>query len=253
MLKNLMRGAAACAVLAILPASTAGAAAPSALPTVKRTVSAATSSTTYTAPISGYVSARLSAARGDWDLVVRNARTNALVGRSQGFRSDEVVQTWVRAGDKLTAQGVRKAGAARTAQVTFDLVDVAPPKAATPQQLVRVHANPLKLNVLDGVPGFDVTESRGPDFVDVIVDGPAQLGRLKSMGLSYDVREADMGALDRRTARADARYSARVAASPLPSGRTDYRSYDDTQAELKDLVAKHPDTARGQVIGTSFQ
>src|SRR3954467_8632267 len=182
MLRNLLRGGAACALLAILPAATA-AAAPATLPTVKRTVSAASTTTTYTAPISGYVSARLSAARGDWDLVVRNARTNALVGHSQGFRSDEVVQTWVRAGDKLTAQGVRKAGAARTAQVTFDLVDVAPPKVSTPQQLVRVHANPLKLNVLDGVPGFDVTESRGPDFADVIVDGPAQIARMKQMGL----------------------------------------------------------------------
>src|SRR4051812_20959847 len=253
MLKNLLRGAVAGALLLIGPAAAQAAEAPATLPTVTRALSTTAAKATYTAPISGYVSVRLGAAKGDWDLAVRNARTGALVGRSEGFRSDEVVQTWVRAGDTLVAQGIRNGNAARSAKVAFDLVDVAPPKAAAPQQLVRVHANPLKLNVLDGAPGFDVTESRGPDFVDVIVDGPAQLGRLKSMGLSYDVREADMGALDRRTARADARYSARVAASPLPSGRTDYRSYDDTQAELKDLVAKHPDTARGQVIGTSFQ
>src|SRR5204863_3215268 len=144
--------------------------------------------------------------------------------------------TWAQAGDQLVAQGVRKAGAARTASVTFDLVDVAPPKAATPQQLVRVHANPLKLNALDGVPGFDVTESRGPDYVDVIVDGPAQIARLKSLGLDFTVREPDMGALDRRREATDARYTASVKSSPLPSGRTDYRDYDSIQAELKDIA-----------------
>ena len=216
MLKNVLRGAVAGALLLIGPAAAQGAEAPATLPTVTRALSTTATKATYTAPISGYVSARLSAARGDWDLAVRNARTGALVGRSQGFRSDEVVQTWVQAGDKLVAQGVRKAGAARSAKVSFDLVDVAPPKIATPQQLVRVHANPLKLNSLDGVPGFDVTESRGPDFVDVIVDGPAQIARLKQMGLKYTVRETDMGALDRKTFQEDARYSARVAAAQRP-------------------------------------
>src|SRR4051794_9103697 len=253
MLKNVLRGAVAGALLLIGPAAAQAAEAPATLPTVTRALSTTASSTTYTAPISGYVSARLSAAKGDWDLAVRNAKTGALVGRSQGFRSDEVVQTWVQAGDQLVAQGIRKGDAARSAKVTFDLVDVAPPKVAAPQQLVRVHANPLKLNALDGVAGFDVTESRGPDYVDVIVDGPAQLARMKAMGLDYTVREADMGALDRRRAAADAAYSARVAASPLPSGRTDYRSYDEIQAELKDIAAKHPDTVRPVVIGTSFQ
>src|SRR4051812_39362271 len=246
-----LRGAIFAALLLIVPATAT--AAPATLPTVTRTVSAGSAATTYTAPISGYVTTRLNAAKGDWDLAVRNAQTGALVGRSQGFRSDEVVQSWVQAGDKLVAQGVRKSNAARSARVTFDLVDVAPPKAATPQQLVRVHANPLKLNVLDGVSGFDVTESRGPDFVDVIVDGQAQIARLKQMGLKYTVRETDMEALDRRAAQADARYSARVAASPLPTGRTEYRNYDDIQAELKDIATKHPDTVKPFVIGTSFQ
>src|SRR3954470_13965837 len=216
MFKHVLRGALAGALVLAVPAA-ASEAMPASLPTVTRAISATQAATTYTAPISGYVTARLSAPSGDWDLVLRDARTHRVIERSQGFRSDEVAQTWVRAGDRLTAEGVRRAGAGRGAKVTFDLVDVAPPKVATPQQLVRVQANPLKLDSLDGVPGFDVTESRGPDYVDVIVDGPAQIARMKAMGLDYTVREADMGALDRRRATTDAAYSARVAASPLPS------------------------------------
>src|SRR4051794_14383429 len=163
MFKHILRGAVAGALLLAVPAA-APAATPASLPTVTRAISAARTATTYTAPISGYVSARLSAPSGDWDLALRDARTHRVIERSQGFRPDEVVQTWVRAGDRVTAEGVRRDGASRSAKVSFDLVDVAPPKAATPQQLVRVHANPLKLNRLDGVAGFDVTESRGPAY-----------------------------------------------------------------------------------------
>src|SRR3954469_23078271 len=159
MLKNVLRGAVAGALLLIGPAAAQAAEAPATLPTVTRALSTTAAKATYTAPISGYVSARLSAAKGDWDLAVRNARTHALVGRSEGFRSDEVVQAWVHAGDRLVAQGVRHGGAARTATITFDLVDVAPPKVATAPELVRVHAAPQKLAALDGIPGFDVTES----------------------------------------------------------------------------------------------
>src|SRR5947209_7690252 len=163
MLKSTLRGAAAGVLLLCVPGS-ASAAAPASLPPVARALSAHATTAIYTAPISGFVSARLSAPSGDWDLALRNARTHALIGRSQGFRSDEVVQTWVQAGDRLVAQGIRNHGASRTARVTFDLVDVAPPKVAAPQELVRVHADPLKVQPLDGQPGFDVTESRRADY-----------------------------------------------------------------------------------------
>ncbi len=69
MLKNLVRSAAIGALALAVPAA-AQAAAPASLPTVTRTVSAASAATTYTAPISGYVTARLSAPRGDWDIEV---------------------------------------------------------------------------------------------------------------------------------------------------------------------------------------
>jgi len=41
--------------------------------------------------------------------------------------------------------------------------------------------------------------------------------------------------------------------SPLPSGRTTYRTYDDIQSELKKLVAEHPDRVRPVTIGRSYQ
>ena len=54
---------------------------------------------------------------------------------------------------------------------------------------------------------------------------------------------------------ADRRATTRAgeAGSSLPSGRTSYRTYDDIQAELKQLVTQHPGLVRKVVFGTSYQ
>ncbi|HEY3020522.1 MAG TPA: M14 family zinc carboxypeptidase, partial [Solirubrobacteraceae bacterium] len=102
--------------------------------------------------------------------------------------------------------------------------------------------------------GFDVTEDRRANWVDVIVDGPAQLDTLRRLRQRFDVRIANLQDAYAASRRADARYGARVAgASPLPSGRTTYRTYTEIQDELKKVAADHPDTVRPLVIGKSFQ
>ena len=55
-------------------------------------------------------------------------------------------------------------------------------------------------------------------------------------GLVADIRAPE--AAEREARAADRAYTARLGAagSPLPSGRTEYRSYDDIQNELKDLT-----------------
>src|SRR3954463_16248627 len=257
-MRRISLAGAACALLAVALPAGASATTPTLLPAVKRTLSAGAAaprtcdraprsgrglaSTTYVAPMSGYVTTRLRAASGDWDLLLRDGASGRRVAASQGFRSSEVVGAWVHAGDRLVAEGCRRSGRSRTATVSFRLADVSAPKAAGIPELVRVHGDPRKLNGLEALKGFDVTESRRSDYADVIVDSPQRLATLRAMKLRYDVRVADLNAADAAAARADVRYAKRVGGrSPLPSGRTDYRSYDDIQAELKKLAAEHPD------------
>src|SRR3954464_15777924 len=80
--------------------------------------------TSYVARMSGYVTVRGSAPdTSDWDLAVFDAATHKLVGASQGFGSNEVVQTWVPAGQRLAIQGCREAGDAGAFEVSTTLVD----------------------------------------------------------------------------------------------------------------------------------
>ena len=192
---------------------------------------------TYVAPMSGYVSVRGSApATSDWDLAVFDAATGKLVGASQGFGSNEVVQTWVAAGDRLTIQGCRRHGDAATFNVATTLVDVAPPKADGTTRLIQVTASEAQLNRIDKL-GLDITHDIHGDKAVVRVTGARQLAALKGLKLRMKVLDRDLDATDRAARAADARAAA---PSPLPTGRTAYRVYEDYQAELKKLAEDNP-------------
>ena len=258
------------ATLAV-PAAAQAASAPAALPTLTRTLSAAaavpqsclgeTSAgrgvavSKYVAPIAGYVTARLTAASGDWDLVAVDHASGRRLGASQAFGSHELLQTWTTAGQAVDFVGCRRAGGARTAKLSVDLLDLAIPKG-TPDtvSVVRVKGAAAQLVKLDAL-GLDVTESRGAGWADVLVSGAAQRRILQASGLASTTRVTDLDAATAKSRAADARYATKVgvAGSPLPSGRTTYRTPDEIQAEMKDLVAKHPDLVRPVTIGTSFQ
>lgn len=248
------------AALLIPVAAAQAASAPVALDPVTRTLTAATTSpacaktvaTTYTAPIAGFLSTALTAAGGDWDLGLRDARSGAGRGSSRAFGSDELVQTWVSAGDRIAVLGCRRSGSTRSATVTMTLVDVAQPPRAT-SSLVRVFAGQKQLAGLEAL-GFDVTENQRPGRADVITSGLPQLGVLQSMGLRTDTVIKDLGAAELRDRRADTRYRTAVGGrSGLPSGRTTYRTYPEIQEELKKLVADHPGEVRPVTIGKTFQ
>ncbi|MEX2197081.1 MAG: M14 family zinc carboxypeptidase [Thermoleophilaceae bacterium] len=240
-------------VLGVTAPAHAAPEAPSVLPAVTKTLSGASCSTAaYTAPMSGYLDVRLRGA-GDWDLELRDGAQR--LAASRGFGGREVVQAWVQAGQRLTAQGCRADGAGRNAQVAFELVDVAPPAApAGTAKLVRVSGTPAGIEALEAA-GLDVTHARGEGWADVIVSGSEQLDLLKRSGLGFETRIADLNESAARAREADRRYAATVGAagSPLPSGRTEYRTYEDVQAELKQLVEGNPGLVREVVFGTSFQ
>ena len=256
----------ACLSLVALPVA-AQAARPATLPTLTRTLLAPAAArhdcattaarrgvtrSRYVAPMSGYVTARLGSARGDWDLIARDAASRRNLATSQGFGANEVVQTWARAGQRIDFVACRRTGTDRTARLRINFVDVAPPKSLGTVSLVRVRGDESKIRGLEKA-GLDVTEEQGLGFADVLVAGAAQRDLIAASGLDATTRVADMTAYGRRSDRIDAGRMAAAGRSPLPSGRETYRTYEDVQTELKALVEKHPDTVRPVVIGKTFQ
>jgi hypothetical protein len=247
-------------VALLVPA--AAQAAPTELPTVDRTLNAAgttsdsctkangtgTDTTTYTAPMSGYLNARLKAASGDWDLVLRDAQSGLNVAASQSFGSDELSQIWVKPGQQITAIACRHSGA-DTASLGLTLVDVKPPAPLGQASLLRVHGTQQQFQALDRL-GLDVTENAHGDWNDVLVAGSKQLDAVQALHLPFETRIANMNTYAAANTAADA---AAGGPSPLPSGRTTYRTYDDIQSELKQIAAAHSDIVRPVTIGKSFQ
>src|SRR3954453_6683487 len=193
--------------------------------------------TSYVAPMSGYVTVRGNApSTSEWDLAVFDAATGKRLGASQGFGSNEVVQTWVSAGQRLAIQGCRRKGDAATFDVATTLVDVAPPKYEGKSQLIQVKATNAQLAPPDAL-GLDVPHDMHAGKAVIRVTGAKQLAALKRLQLPMKVLDSDMDA----TNAADRRAAARAAApSALPSGRDSYRDYEDYQAELKKLVEENP-------------
>ena len=250
----------ACAALSLVPAAQAAGPAPAPtklLPASVRTLAPADgarcATTTFRSPVTGMLDARLRG-RGDWDLVVRDADGNR-VAASRGFGGSEVVQGWMRGGRTIVAVGCRRAGAGATARITLRMVQAALPALPSGKlALVRVTAGEQQLAALDRA-GLDVTHEQGRGWADVIVAGAAQQAILRLSGLPFAVRDGDLAKSYASARAADARLTARVGAagSALPSGRTTYRTYDEIQAELKQLVAQHPGVVRAVRFGSSFQ
>ncbi|HEX2086473.1 MAG TPA: M14 family metallopeptidase [Solirubrobacteraceae bacterium] len=203
---------------------------------------------TYRAPISGFVSGRLSARSGDWDLVAFNSAGRAIAS-SEGFRAQEVVQTWVAAGDRVTFQGCRRTGRSRSARLSIHLVDVEPPAAGAKAELLRVEVgrDRGRFALLESLP-VDVTHHVHDGHADVIVSGEAQKRLLRANGFEFTTRDPDLGRSAAEARRADARYGRRVGESPLPTGRTTYRTYDDIQSELKSLATARKDIVKPVVL-----
>ena len=70
------------------------------------------------------------------------------------------------------------------------------------------------------------------------------LGLLEAAGFDYDVRIADLVEREAQINKINAQYAATVAESPMPSGRTGYRTLEDYNADMKALAEKRPDIAK---------
>src|SRR3954454_19241138 len=251
---------AAFAAVLVIPVAAVEAATPTSLPPVKRTLTAAgttsarcdqglrsgrgIATTAYSAPMAGFVDARSSGARGDWDLALYDMRNpgRALQG-SNGFGSAEVTQSWATAGQRFVVQACRRSGGGASLPVAITFTNVAMPKGDIAPQMLRVTVKREDLGKLEAL-GVDVTHSARVGSVDVLITAAKELSALKSAGFKYRVLDSNVFQTEQREAAKTRAYAAADGPSALPTGRKEYRNLEDFEAELKQIVAKYPSIAR---------
>ncbi|MBZ5735685.1 hypothetical protein K8Z61_14415 [Nocardioides sp. TRM66260-LWL] len=92
--------------------------------------------------------------------------------------------------------------------------------------------------------GLDLTEHAGHDYVEAVLHTPADRAALDAAGFDYQVRIPDLVAREVERQRADAAYAAARVSSPLPSGRTAYRTLADYEADMAALAKRRPSLAK---------
>lgn len=88
--------------------------------------------------------------------------------------------------------------------------------------------------------GLDATEHATERGIAVVLHGAADAQRLREAGYTWRVKVRDLEAQAKANRKADRAYAASVEESPLPSGRTAYRTYDDYVADLALLAEQYP-------------
>ncbi len=183
-----------------------------------------------------WVSARLSAPSGDWDLALFDG-SGRPVATSAYRGSAELAEGFLVEGSGLTLQACRRSGGAERARVSVQAERLTapsdPPKLSIVRVLVPNRARRSRLSEL----GLDLTEHGGDGFVEAVLHGERDARLLRRAGFSYTTEVRDVVGASLRDRRADSR---RVAAR-LPSGRTgSYRRLADFSAEMKQLAADNP-------------
>ena len=201
----------------------------------------------FVAPADGSVTIRLlGGGTGDWDLAIFDS-AGTMVASSAAFEANEVAQIGLRQGAEVTVQACRVSGAAEQVPVStaFEEIDFDAVRETGPMSLVEAFiTQPWQVEALERR-GLDVTHDRKPGSVKVALYGDRDREIMVRTGLPFRTVVPDMLAAERAAREADRRYGERVGVSPLPSGRTTYRTLEDVQAELKDLTENHAPLVRG--------
>jgi hypothetical protein len=106
-------------------------------------------------------------------------------------------------------------------------------------QVVHVEAGSPAARTKVSKLGLDMTEHGDATGVDVVLHGTKDAARLRDAGFDYSVKIADLAARNKANAAKDRKYAASVAQSPLPSGRTSYRTLDDYNNEMTQLAQRY--------------
>ena len=212
--------------------------------------SAGAARATHVPAAAGVLTARLAGSRGDWDLALFDAASGTLLGGGATAGRSERADALVAPGREVVAQACRRSGGSTaTLDLGFHEHAAGP---GEPAALVRVPLGARSVHDLEAL-GLDVTHDVDGGGATVVLYSAAERARLLAAGFTFQTLVADLRAQDLARARADRAYSARVAASPLPSGRDGYRTLADYQADVKALPEKHPSVARRIEIGKSLE
>jgi hypothetical protein len=92
--------------------------------------------------------------------------------------------------------------------------------------------------------GLDLTEHAGHDYVEVVLHNAVDLDVLRSAGLTFDVRIADLNRREAENNKVNEAFAAATITSALPSGRDAYRTLADYNSDIDALVASRPDIAK---------
>jgi hypothetical protein len=194
-------------------------------------------------PAGGEVTARLSAASGDWDLAIIDPTDHRVVAGSAYSGADEIASGFAAVGNDLVVQACRRSGGASSAQLSVEAIPIDTAGAPT-ASLVRVATASLeRKNELRDL-GLDLTEHGGPGFVEAVLYGAADAQKLVDNNFAYTTVVPDLSVQSRQERAADAQFAAANAASDFPSGRTTYRRLFDYSEDMKRLVSENPDLVR---------
>ena len=201
--------------------------------------------TSWTAPQPAFVTARLEGPAGsDWDLAVFDRATGQRVTGSSAWGASELVQAYAAAGRQLDFQACRVRGAGDSANLTLSAVRLPNVETSVPAKLVSIKLDDRRdFGVLTQM-GIDLADHGTADEIKAVIHSQEEMNLLHRKGFATTVKVADLAANDREAEAKDRAYSARVAASALPSGRTQYRILADVQADLKKLRDQYPAIVR---------
>jgi hypothetical protein len=143
-----------------------------------------------------------------------------------------------------TVLAVTLIGPALTSTATGQPDRTSPDPSDDPVQVVMVDAPTVaqRNEVIDL--GLDITEHANRKGIEVVLYDDADRRALREAGFDWTVEVADLEAKTRADRRADRRYAASVARSPLPSGRTAYRTYDEYLSDMTLLARRFPKQTR---------
>jgi hypothetical protein len=199
--------------------------------------------------VSGILGARLRGPKGaDWDLAVVDAASGRVLAASLGFGSREVVSAPVAGADRVQLRVCRRKGAGRSATLELAYATLPQPVTAERVSLVEVDiTSPGDQKRLEAA-GIDTADHSDGRTLKLMLYSPDDLATVVRLGYAPRTLIADVTAQDRRERLAERRREMTGRRSPIPSGRTTYRTLADHQADMKDLAEKHPDVARGVVL-----
>jgi hypothetical protein len=192
---------------------------------------AGTTERAFRARKSGYLTARLHARSGDWDLAVFRRGERQPVAASAYSGATEVAGGFVRRGDRLVLRACRRTGPAGSARVGVAIERLGR-EARERVTVVRVATPTLALRRRLGRLGFDIAEETGSSHTAVLLHGRDDGARLRRAGFRYSRARA-------------ARSAPQAHAAALPSGpRSTYRRLADYGLEMKALASGNPDIVR---------